>query len=286
LQDWSTIFFRSVGAIVMLFLIARILGKKQILQLTFFEYILGITLGELAGFLSTDIKANYVHGITALLTWFLFAFLFERITLKSITLRYWLEGKGTVMIKNGKVLEDNLKKEHFTGDELMESLRKKNVFNLAHVEFAILEPSGDLSVLLKKENQPLTPKNLAIKVAPQQEPQVVINDGEIMDEPLATLGLNRGWLQVEMNKRGVPIENVFLGQVNAIGELYLDEYDDQLKLSKPQNKALLWATLKKCEADLELFSLASNNNAARKIYAQQVMEMKKIIAGLTPLLNQ
>jgi uncharacterized membrane protein YcaP (DUF421 family) len=286
LQDWSTIFVRSVGAIVMLFLIARILGKKQILQLTFFEYILGITLGELAGFLSTDIKANYVHGITALLTWFLFAYLFERITLKSITLRYWLEGKGTVMIKDGKVLEDNLKKERFTGDELMESLRKKNVFNLADVEFAILESSGDLSVLLKKENQPLTPQHLAIKVAPQQVPQIVIDDGKIMDEPLAAIGLNRGWLQAEMDGRGIPVENVFLGQVNALGELYLDEYDDQLKLSKPQNKALLWATLKKCEADLELFSLASNNNAARKIYAQQVMEMKKIIAGLTPLLNQ
>jgi uncharacterized membrane protein YcaP (DUF421 family) len=286
LQDWSTIFVRSVGAIVMLFLIARILGKKQILQLTFFEYILGITLGELAGFLSTDIKANYVHGITALLTWFLFAYLFERITLKSITLRYWLEGKGTVMIKDGKVLEDNLKKERFTGDELMESLRKKNVFNLADVEFAILESSGDLSVLLKSEKQPLTPEHLAIKIAPQQVPQIVIDDGKIMDEPLAAIGLNRGWLQAEMDGRGIPVENVFLGQVNALGELYLDEYDDQLKQSKPQNKAILWATLKKCEADLELFSLAAKNNAARKMYAHQVMEMKKIIAGLDLLLKQ
>jgi hypothetical protein len=184
------------------------------------------------------------------------------------------------------VLEDNPKKERFTGDQLMETLRKKNVFNIADVEFALLEPSGDLSVLLKKENQPLTPKDLAIKVARQQETQIVINDGEIMDEPLAAIGLNRGWLQVEMNKRGIPIENVFLGQVDAFGELYLDEYDDQLKQPKPQNKAILWATLKKCEADLELFSLASENNAARKMYVQLVMEMKKIIAGLAPLLKQ
>jgi uncharacterized membrane protein YcaP (DUF421 family) len=284
--EWSYIFFRSVGAIVMLFLIARILGKKQISQLTFFEYIVGITLGELAGFMSTDIEANYVHGIIALMTWFLFAFLFEIITMKSLTLRYWFEGRGTVMIKDGKVLEDNLKKERFTGDELMESLRKKNVFNLADVEFAILESSGDLSVLVKKENQPLTAKNLGVKVAPQPEPQMVINDGEIMDEPLATIGFSREWLKTELDKQGIPIENVFLGQVDAFGELYLDVYDDQLKVPQPQNRAILWATLKKCEADLELFGLATQNKEARTMYANQVTEMKKIILNLTPLLKR
>jgi uncharacterized membrane protein YcaP (DUF421 family) len=284
-QDWSHIVLRSIGAIVMLFLIVRILGKKQISQLTFFEFILGITLGELAGFMSTDIQANYMHGIIALLTWFLFAFLLELITLKSMTLRHWFEGRSTVMIKDGKVMEDNLKKERYTGDELMQSLRKKNVFQLADVEFALLESSGDLSVLLKKENQPLTPKHLGIKVSPEQEPQMVINDGNIMDEPLATIGLSREWLNTELEKLGIPAENVFLGQVNAFGELFVDLYDDQLKLPQPQNKLILWATLKKCEADLELFSLATQNEPARKMYIRQVEEMKKVITDLTPLLK-
>ncbi|MEX2461807.1 MAG: DUF421 domain-containing protein [Paenibacillaceae bacterium] len=284
--DWSHIFFRSLGAIVMLFLIARILGKKQISQLTFFEYIIGITLGGLAGFMSTDIEANYMHGIVALVTWFAAAYLFEIVTMKSITLRHWFEGKGTVMIKDGKVMEDNLKKEKYTGQELMESLRKKNVFNLADVEFALLETNGDLSVLVKKENLPITPKNLGIKVAPQPEPQMVINDGEIMDEPLATIGMSREWLKTELNKQGVAIENVFLGQVDAFGELYLDLFDDQLKVPPPQNRAILWATLKKCAADLELFGLATKNLTARKMYATQVTEMRKIIHNLTPLLKR
>jgi uncharacterized membrane protein YcaP (DUF421 family) len=286
LPDWSHIFFRSLGAIVILFLVARILGKKQISQLTFFEYIFGITLGELAGFMSTDIKSNYLHGIVALLTWSAVAYLLEIVTMKSITLRYWFEGKGTVMIKDGKVLEDNLKKEKFTGEELMQSLRKKNVFKLADVEFALLESSGDLSVLVKNANLPLTPKQLGIKISPQPEPQMVINDGEIMDEPLETIGMSRGWLRTELDKRGVPLENVFLGQVDAFGELYLDVYDDQLKLPQPQNRVVLWATLKKCAADLELFGLTTKDPAARKIYAIQVTEMRKIIASLTPLLNR
>jgi uncharacterized membrane protein YcaP (DUF421 family) len=285
MQDWSHIVLRSIGAIVMLFLIVRILGKKQISQLTFFEFILGITLGELAGFLSTDIQANYWHGILALLTWFIFAFLLELITLKSMTLRHWFEGRGTVMIKDGKVMEDNLKKERYTGDELMQSLRKKNVFKLQDVEFAFLESSGDLSVLVKKENQPLTPKHLGIKVSPAQEPQMVINDGKIMDEPLATIGLSREWLNTELEKLGIPVENVFLGQVDAFGELFVDLYDDQLKLPEPQNKLILWATLRKCEADLELFSLATKNESARKMYIQQVEAMKQMVTSLAPLLK-
>jgi len=286
LPDWAYIFFRSLGTIGILLLVARILGKKQISQLTFFEYIFGITLGELAGFMSTDVKSNYVHGVVALVTWSAVAYLFEIVTMKSITLRYWFEGKGTVMIKDGKVLEDNLKKEKFTGDELMESLRKKNVFNLADVEFALLESSGDLSVLVKKENQPLTPKKLGIKVVSQPEPQMVINDGEIMDEPLVTIGMSREWLKTELAKKGIPLENVFLGQLDAFGELYLDLYDDQLKLPQPQNKAILWATLKKCEADLELFGLSTKDKAARKIYAMQVTDIKKIISSLTLLLKR
>ncbi|MDB5056184.1 MAG: rane protein [Bacilli bacterium] len=270
----------------MLFLITRLLGKKQISQLTLFEYVVGITLGELAGFMSTDIEANYVHGIVALVTWFLFAYILEIVTLKSLILRHWFEGRGTVMVKDGKVLEDNLKKEKYTGDELMESLRTKNVFNLADVEFAILEASGDLNVLLKKENQPLTPKHLGIKIAPEQEPQMVINDGEIMDEPLATMGLNRKWLKTELEKTGIPLENIFLGQVDSYGELFLDLYDDQLKLPQSQNKAILLATLKKCEADLELFGLATKNKAARKMYAHCVTEMKKLLYELTPILKR
>jgi uncharacterized membrane protein YcaP (DUF421 family) len=286
MPDWIHIVFRSIGAIVMLFLIVRILGKRQISQLTFFEFILGITLGELAGFLSTDIQANYLHGIVALLTWFIFAFLLELVTLKSMTLRHLFEGRGTVMIKDGKVMEDNLKKERYTGDELMQSLRKKNVFRLADVEFALLESSGDLSVLVKKDNQPITPKHLGIKVSPEQEPQIVINDGNIMDEPLATIGLNREWLNTELEKLGIPVENVFLGQVDASGELFVDLYDDQLKLPQPQNKLILWATLKKCEADLELFSLATRNEPARIMYSQQVEKMKHMITELEPLLKR
>jgi hypothetical protein len=190
------------------------------------------------------------------------------------------------MIKNGKVLEDNLKKERYTIDELLEQLRTKSVFRVADVEFAVLEASGELSVLLKKEYQPLTASHLGIKPAPEQESQTVIMDGVIMDEPLSSIGKSRGWLSTELEKAGVSVENVFIGQVDTYGELYLDLYDDLLQVPEPSNKAQLLATLKKCAADLELFAIDTKQPEAKQMYTQCAGEMEQIVSNMTPLLKR
>ncbi|MBP1973969.1 uncharacterized membrane protein YcaP (DUF421 family) [Cohnella thailandensis] len=285
MPDWSVIAIRSLGALIMLFLLTRILGKKQISQLTFFEYILGITLGDLAGFISTDIEANYLHGVVAMLVWFLIPLVVELLALKSKKMRQLFEGSGRVMVKEGKVLEDNLKKERLSLDELLEQMRGKNVFNVADVEFAVMETNGELSILLKKENQPLTPKTFGIKSVNEVEPQTVVMDGDILDEPLATIGLNRGWLTTELEKIGVSVENVFLAQVDAYQQLYVDLYDDKIKVPAPQGKALLLATLKKTQADLELFAAATRNEEAKLMYERSSQEMASVIDSLTPMLR-
>jgi hypothetical protein len=179
-----------------------------------------------------------------------------------------------------------MKKERLTSDELMEQLRKKNVFKVADVEFAVMEPSGDINVLLTRENQPLTPKHLGIKVGPEQEPQMVIMDGKIMDEPLATIGLSRQWLNTELEKLGVTVENVYLGQVDSYGQLDVDLFDDQIKVPVPQKKAALFATLKKCEADLMLFGLTTKNKKAKEMYDQCAKQMEEIVAELRPVLHR
>lgn len=286
MPEWTVIIFRSLGAVVMLFALTRILGKKQISQLTFFEYITGITLGELAGFISTDLEAHYLYGVIALLVWFVVPYSFELLTLKSRKLRTWLEGKGTVMIKNGKILEDNLKKERFSVDELMEVLRKKDVFKVSDVEYAVLEADGDLNVLVKKENMPLTPKTLGIKVAPESAPEAIIMDGTILDEPLSNLGFSRGWLTTELEKLGVAANNVFLAQVDAYGELYIDLFDDQTKAPKTETKDTLYATLKKCAADLELFALSTKEKEAKRMFEQCAEKMNRVVEITTPLLKR
>uniref|UniRef100_UPI00063F4AF2 DUF421 domain-containing protein n=1 Tax=Aneurinibacillus tyrosinisolvens TaxID=1443435 RepID=UPI00063F4AF2 len=176
------------------------------------------------------------------------------------------EGKGTVFIKNGKIMEDNLKKENYSTDELLEELRLKNAFKVADVEFAVLETNGQLSVMKKKEAQPATLKDLNIKAAPERESQAVIMDGKIILEPLSTAGFNVQWLNTELEKAGVTLENVFLGQVDSYGQLTLDLYDDKITVPVPIQQQLLQATLKKCQADLELFALSTQTPEAKKLY--------------------
>jgi uncharacterized membrane protein YcaP (DUF421 family) len=276
---------RALVALVVLFVFMRIVGKKQLAQLTYFDYIVGIVVGDIAGYLSTDMENNLVHGYASLLVWTVIPFLISFLTLKSKWLRDVIEGKTTVFVKNGKVMEDNLKKVHFSTDELLSELRLKNAFQMADVEFATLETNGKLSVLLKKDAQPATVKDLKVKAAPVKESQAVIMDGEIMLEPLATIGLKTNWLYEELEKAGVSQENVFLGQVDAYGKLYLDLYDDQLTVAQPVDKQLVLASLKKCLADTELFALQTQSSKSKQMYENMAKDIERMVKELTPFLS-
>lgn len=284
-QEWIAITLHSLIGIVTLFIITKILGKRQITQLSLFEYIVGITIGNLAAYVSLE-PSKWTLGIVALLVWTVVSFLIEYLTMKSKQLRDLIDGKATILIKDGKILEDNMKKERLTIDEMLEQLRKNNVFRVSDVEFAVMETSGEVSVLLKKEHQPLTASHLGITTAPEQETQTVIMDGNIIDEPLATIGKSRGWLLTELEKLGVTLDNVFLGQVDSYGQLYVDLYDDRLQITAPQSRASLLATLKKCEADIELFALSTQNAESKQMYSESSDQLQAIIDELTPLLKR
>ena len=286
MPGWTLIAIRSLGAIVMLFILTRILGKKQISQLTFFEYITGIALGDLVGFMSTDIEAHYFHGVVSLLIWFIVPLFFERMSLRSKSLRRWLEGNSTVFIKDGKVMESNLRKERYTGDELMEQLRTKNVFNPADVEFALLEPSGQLSIMLKRDKQPLTPSDIGLAVPYVKEPKVVVMDGNIQDETLADLGLTRGWLMEELGRMGVPLNNVFLCVADTFGQIYVDLYDDLAEVHVPSAKELILVSLKKVQAELELYALQSSSMEERRHYVSCAQSIQTVLDRAVPVLQR
>lgn len=285
MQDWVEIILRTLGMIVLLFFIAKIMGKKQMSHLSYFDYIAGITIGGAGAIILLDREVSFFHGVIAIALFSFIPFVFDLLALKSKKLRDFIDGKGTVLIKDGKVMEDNLKKEQFTTDMLLKQLRSKNAFKAADVEFAVLEPTGELNVLLKRDKQPLTPKDLNITVSLEKEPQAVIMDGEVMDEPLATNGLSRGWLKEELDKLGVAIENVYLGQVDSFGQLTVDLFDDKIQVPQPIEKPLLLATIKKCHADLELFSLATENEEAKKMYKKNAEKVQKVIDKINPHLQ-
>ncbi|MNC63467.1 hypothetical protein D3C75_1135890 [compost metagenome] len=110
-------------------------------------------------------------------------------------------------------------------------------------------------------------------------------DGKILDEPLDTLNLSRGWLNGELEKQGLTVENVFLGQVDSYGELTVDLYTDSVQLQPPQDKPQLYALLKKCEADLEMFSLSTNNQDAKQAYEESSGKLQKLLQTLKPFIQ-
>lgn len=286
LPEWTLVILRSVFILIILFTITKCLGKRQISQLSFFEYIAGMTIGDIAAQIATGLDQKFFHGVFAILIFASVPFFVGILSLKNKTARDFFEGKSTVLIKDGKVLEDNLKKEKYTSDELLELLRGNGAFSIAEVEFAVLEPSGELNVLLKKDSQPLTAKDLGLKVPNEKEPQTVIMDGNVLDEPLSVSGHNRAWLHSELEKLGVVIENVFLGQVDSYGQLTIDIYNDKLQMPSPQNKPLLLASLKKCHADLELFSLETKSKSASEMYSKNAKQIEKILNKVTYLLKE
>ncbi|MFP7299414.1 DUF421 domain-containing protein [Neobacillus niacini] len=285
MPEWIDTVIRSFIFLAALFFMTKILGKKQISELSFFEYISGITIGSIAGEAITGLENSIIQGLLSIAIFSLITLLVDYLALKSKTVRNLVDGRGTVLIKDGKVLEDNLKKEKYTIDELSALLRQKDIYRVADVEFAVLEPRGTLSALLKKEHRPLTPKDIQLKVADEKEPQTIIMDGQIVDEALRSAGKSRGWLLTELAKLELTLENVFIGQVDSYGELTVDIYDDKMQVPSPSERPLLLATLKKVQADLEIFSLGTEDEASKAMYIKNAKLVQETIDKLTPYLS-
>ncbi|MBN8201413.1 DUF421 domain-containing protein [Bacillus sp. NTK034] len=285
MPEWLLIGARSILFAGVLFAITKLIGKKQISELSFFEYVSGITIGSIAGEIIMGLDNHWASGILSIFIFGLVTLFADILSLKSKSFRDFFEGKGTIFIKDGKILEDNLKKERYSIDDLSSLLRQKNVFKTADVEFAVLEPRGDLSIMLKKENQPLTPKDLQLNLPQEKEPQTVIMDGKILNDPLAESGKTRKWLNMEIEKLGLTIDNIFFGQINSYGELTVDIFDDSLKVPAPQQRPLLMAMIKKCAADLEVFSLQTDSKKAQQMYEKNTQKLNQIIQKLSPYLK-
>lgn len=286
MPEWLSIFLRSAGLFVLTLLLVRLIGKRQTARLTFFDLVTGIAIGVIVAAISLSLVGNLANGLIALAVWTVFPALIYILAIKYKAVRDIVQGKETVLINHGKVLEDKLLEARFTPEDLLSQLRKKNVFNFADVEFAVLEPTGEVSALLKKDKQSLTAKTAGLNVGRESVPQTVILDGIMMDEPLTAMGLNRRWLHTELEKAGVAPENVFIGQVDSVGQLYLDLFDDTIQLPKPKAKELAFATLKKCQADCELYALGTKQLEAKKMYEKSSKILSGVIQELEPLLKR
>jgi uncharacterized membrane protein YcaP (DUF421 family) len=284
MNNWIEIVLRAIALFFLSLIIIRIIGKRNPLKLTPFSFITYVVIGVMAALISLDIVHNVAFGVIALLVWFSLYVLLDYASLKSKTLHDLFYGRESILIKDGKVMEENLAKERLSGEELLRALRSKNVFNLADVEFAIMETSGDINLFLKPDKTPLTPHDLERKVSPKSVPETVILDGNIMYESLSNLGLNERWLKTELQKLGFELNNVFIGQVDSNGQLVVDLFDDSITLPKANVKEMLYANIEKCSADLMTYALETKNEEARAMYDKNAKKLNNIMDRLRPYL--
>ncbi|NLK52188.1 MAG: DUF421 domain-containing protein [Syntrophomonadaceae bacterium] len=209
---------------------ARLLGKEQISQLTFYDYVTGITFGNLAGAIALAKREEVGHVFYELTLFVTIAFVISYITLKSRPLRKLIEGEPVIIIHNGKILENNMRKMRYNIENLFTQLRDKGFFDLNDIEFAIVETNGALSVLPKSQQRPITPADLQLPTPYEGLSSEIIVKGQVIYPNLAQNNLDEQWLIAELTRRGIksPSE-VFYANLNSNGTLYIDLWQDELE---------------------------------------------------------
>jgi uncharacterized membrane protein YcaP (DUF421 family) len=285
MDEWLIILFRSLGLFILLTVMVPLFGRKPLSGMTSYDYIIGLVTATMIALIALNVIPNLAYGLIGLFAWLLSILVIQYLIQKSKWAHDHFYGKEIVVVKQGKVMEENLHSARLTAEELLSQLRRRNIFNLADVEFAVMEANGDITAMLKREQQPMTSKDMRIQVSTMKEPQAVILDGNIMDEPLTTLGLNRAWLQNELDKIGISAENIFIAQVDSMGELYLDLFDDTILTPQATTKELLLATLKKIEADFMTYALETQDEKWKNDYAVYAQNVRQITQRLEPHLK-
>lgn len=224
-EIYQAVIYSIIVYLVLIFL-TRLIGKKLLSQMTFFDFVIGITLGTIgAAFITLEVKGGYVLISPFILT--LAVILTGYVSLKSVPARKLLEGEPLIMIQNGKIYEKNMRKIRYHLDDLLMQLREKNVFDLSEVEFAILEPHGQLSVLKKSQNLPVTSADLGMSTKYKGVSSEIIRDGRIVEQNLRQNSLTHEWLYNELASRNIKrVEDVFLATLSTGGTLYVDLRDD------------------------------------------------------------
>jgi uncharacterized membrane protein YcaP (DUF421 family) len=230
MDEGLIVLVRGIIGFFTLLIFTRILGKQQVSQLTFFDYVVGITIGSTASTLTTDLTSSAWSHWVGLFTWTALCFILQFITLKSKTAEKYLDGEPTLVISNGKILEKSMKKFRYTISDLLSQLRDKGVFNLDEVAYAVLEKDGQLSILKKPECDSVTPKDLKIKTSTANIDVELIYDGTILEDNLASINRNEKWLMIKLKKQGISDTiDVFLATYNASSGLFIDLYEDHLE---------------------------------------------------------
>ena len=214
LLQLGDVILRALISLVTLFLITKLLGKKQVSQLSLFDYVIGISIGNFAAEMTINLESEYLHGTIAVIIFGLVAYTVNILTMKSIHLRRFFMGRPTILIQDGKMLIEGLKKVKFDVNDLLEECRINGYFDISQIAYAVMETSGKLSILPKSEYQQPTLKDLSIKGQKAGLCANVIIDGNIMKDAIRNMNVTEKWVHHELKTKGKKIENVLLATLD------------------------------------------------------------------------
>lgn len=213
-------FFRSIVLYIIVLIVMRLMGKREIGQLQPFELAISIMIADLASIPMTDTGVPIFNGIIPILGLLIMHLIISVINLKSSKAREIICGKPSILIYRGKINEKNLKKERFTINELEERLRGNNVINLGDVEYAILETSGQVTVIQKPNKRNTIPEDFNITPEYEGIPYDLVIDGEVMVKNLEAIGKNYNWLKKQVEKFDIKPEEALVVTIDGKGQIF------------------------------------------------------------------
>ena len=216
MNECLNIGIRTVIIAVIIFFLTKQLGKKQISQLSFFDYIVGITIGSTVADIALDIEKNFIGGIISLVIFVMIAYFISIITMKSITARRFFTGVPTVLVEKGKIIESGLKKSKIDVNELLAEARISGYFNIDEIDYALMEINGAISFLPKENEKPVTKKDMKIKLDKSGLTVNGIIDGVYMENNMKAVGKDKEWLERELKVQGYDsYDNILLATIDA-----------------------------------------------------------------------
>lgn len=225
--NWMELFdvtLRAILSLITLFLITKMLGKKQVSQLSLFDYVIGISIGNFAAEMTINLESDYLHGILAVVIFGVVAYLVSILTMKSIHLRRYFMGTPTLLIQDGKLLEQNMKKVKYDVNDLLEQCRTNGYFDLSEIKYALMEANGTLSILPFETERPLKVKDMKIKPKKEGLCANVIIDGKVMPNNLKNCNKDETWLKKELKIKGyTDLQQILLATVDVNEKLQVYE---------------------------------------------------------------
>jgi uncharacterized membrane protein YcaP (DUF421 family) len=210
-------------AFVTLLILTRLMGRKEITQMTFFNFVSGIAIGTIGASLAIDSTLSVRNGLIALVGWSAITIVLGIIDIKSKKAREVIEGQPLILIKEGQIMKKELQTARLDIDALKALLREKNVFSVADVDYAIFETNGKLSVMKKEPHQSVTKSDMGISQTKSNvypTPTEVITDGRIITSNLKKLNLDTNWLEQQLELKGAhSISEIFYAEVQKDGTL-------------------------------------------------------------------